>query len=291
MKLFLILSSFLAVLFFYSKEIRATAEETYYKKPNEKSKVQEQDPVEAWLNSLTGMKQEIPLSKVKELIKRGGNPRSVDGEGNTLLHFAAFNGNEPLAEYLLTEIGVDLNAQTTDYGYTPFMFAIRYGSSYQNSLTMAKGFLAKGADPHLTEHEGNNALHYIAMFGDASLAALALQNVGFGGKTRFINKKDGVGAAPLHKAIDNLEVMEWLLKNGAEVNVTDNKLETPLFLAVEEDDGDNDKEIIESVKTLLAHGANPCLKNYRGETPMKIAEENDSTEIASLFFKDFSFCL
>ena len=186
-----------------------------------------------------------------------------------------------MAEYLLTEIGVDINAQT-DYGHTPFMFAVRFGQFHQKNFTMAKDFLAKGADPRLTDHEGNNALHYIAMFGDASLAALALHNVDFSAKSLFINKKDGDGEAPLHKAIDNLEVMRWLLENGAEVNVINNKNETPLFLAVEEDDGDNDWEIIEGVKILLAHGANPELENYRQETPLEIAEENDSTEIASL---------
>ena len=271
MKLFLILSSFLGVLFFYSKEVRAT-----YTKS--------QDPVKVWLNSLTGMHQEIPPSKVKELIERGGNPRSVDGEGNTLLHLAAFNGNKPLAD-LLTEIGVDINAQT-DYGNTPFMFAVRFGQFHRTNLTksptMAQDFLTKGADPRLTDHAGNNAFHYIAMFGDASLAALALHNVDFSAKSLFINKKNGVGEAPLHKAIDNLEVMRWLLENGAEVNIINDRNETPLFLAVEEDDGDNDWEIIEGVTILLAHGANPELENYRQETPLEIAEENDSTEIASL---------
>ena len=87
---------------------------------------------------------------------------------------------------------------------------------------------------------------------------------------------------PLHNACSygHFEVAELLVKNGANVNVTDLWKFTPLHEAAA-------KGKYDIVKLLLQHKADPSKKNRDGHTPLDLVKDNDHYLI-DLLKGDFS---
>ena len=74
-----------------------------------------------------------------------------------------------------------------------------------------------------------------------------------------------------------LEVVKFLIENGADVNVINDFNETPLHLITvpDNDINDDDEEmVLEIVKVLCKNGANVNAKNYQDCSPVDIALQN-----------------
>ncbi|PIO75841.1 ankyrin repeat protein [Teladorsagia circumcincta] len=86
------------------------------------------------------------------------------------------------------------------------------------------------------------------------------------------------GTTALHIATKNGQTaaVEFLLLNGAKINVLDDKLNTPLHLAAA-------KGNTLQVCQLLKRGADKSLKNADGVTPLEIAVEGKHADIVTLF--------
>jgi ankyrin repeat protein len=85
----------------------------------------------------------------------------------------------------------------------------------------------------------------------------------------------------LHHAVrkGHVACVERLLQLKANVNSqANNYLNSPLHLACSNNDP-------ESVRLLLAHGADPSLRNDLDETPFDCAKENDASECLKLLQK------
>lgn len=98
-----------------------------------------------------------------------------------------------------------------------------------------------------------------------------------------VNVKDNTGKTPLHIAVikERYEVVELLLKNGANVNCAYPKYGinyTPLHFAVE-------KGNIEIVNLLLSNGALVDAKTVTSETPLHIATEKGHLAIVETLLK------
>ncbi|XP_031352819.1 uncharacterized protein LOC116177831 isoform X2 [Photinus pyralis] len=93
----------------------------------------------------------------------------------------------------------------------------------------------------------------------------------------YINLRDNSGNTPLHLAVRRgaFQLVESLLRIGADVNCTDYQGNTPLHLAVGRVSAD--KKII--VQMLLAHEASVEVPNKYGETPLIIAIKNSNTDV------------
>jgi len=109
----------------------------------------------------------------------------------------------------------------------------------------------------------------------------------FWGKGKFkptINGPlDKTGRTALHAAAEygHLELAEYLIRNGAEVNHTGHwgaLLKTPLHLAAT-----NGHEDI--VRLLLAHGANPDAKDNHSQNPAQCALDSGHPHIATLILQ------
>ena len=93
---------------------------------------------------------------------------------------------------------------------------------------------------------------------------------------------DDLGRTPLHYAVEgeHYRVAQWLIQQGAMVNAHDEPTigETPLALAVRRD-------YPEMVELLLAHGADPDITGWMGNTARMRAQrrtDEDGKAIAAL---------
>ncbi|MEI0699913.1 ankyrin repeat domain-containing protein [Brachyspira intermedia] len=92
-----------------------------------------------------------------------------------------------------------------------------------------------------------------------------------------INTKDTYGINALMHALifNNLESVEFLLENGADLNSIDYEYQTPLMYAIQK----NNAEI---VKLLISKGANINFKDARNRTALDIAKSKGYDDIAKI---------
>lgn len=93
-------------------------------------------------------------------------------------------------------------------------------------------------------------------------------------RKEIINMTDPLGRSPLHHACntESLDVINFLLDGGAEVNKTMLGENTPLHLACL-------LGHTQIIKALLAHKADPLLKNDAGQTPIELVMESGNEVI------------
>jgi ankyrin repeat protein len=122
--------------------------------------------------------------------------------------------------------------------------------------------LERGSAVDSLDREGRTPLFYAAQDGDHAIAAELLRR----GATA--NAQDRHLKTPLHFAASECrtEVAELLLKSGASVDAQDSNGNTPLSDAVFESMGRG-----QTIKLLLAYGANKSLKNNHGVSPEDLA--------------------
>jgi ankyrin repeat protein len=153
----------------------------------------------------------------------------------TLLHSAAVSGKIKVIE-LFISLGADLEAKieyngssssSSCYnGCTPLMEAV-----FQRNLRVVKLLISKGANVHARNETNESVLHVdvVRETDDEHLELLTflLDN------GALVNAKDDEGSTPLHKAarLRNHKVVNWLIENGADLNIRDNKSRTPLHIA------------------------------------------------------------
>ena len=104
--------------------------------------------------------------------------------------------------------------------------------------------LALGADIDVRNYKGKTALHYAA-------------KAGF------------------------LKVIRLLIEKGATIDALDNSGETALFEAIRSTIKDGEKQRA-AIEALLAKGANPNLKNGKGQTPLQIAKRMRRAEAGKI---------
>ena len=100
-----------------------------------------------------------------------------------------------------------------------------------------------------------------------------------------VNTKNLEGFTPLHDSAykGRVEMVRLLLAKGADANAKDISKNTPLHEAVVANRNDiDDYYYIEIVKLLLSNGAIVNYKNNKGETPLHLASRGNSFEIVKL---------
>ena len=215
----------------------------------------------------------------RALLNGGADPETSTADGFTPLLFAAGNGDMALAETLIAG-GVDVNDTGADDTHV-LPYAIANGQD-----EFARFLLRRGADPN-GSMGGIHALHVAAgnvgtWLGDWS------RRHGHGGRFR------GRNVAPDRR----LALLQALLKRGADVNVRittsamfmsyighptkgafegfscgtgDLRGATPLWVAAYAANGRGGGGALETIRTLLAAGADPHLTTDDGTTPFMVA--------------------
>uniref|UniRef100_A0A8C8GFT2 Poly [ADP-ribose] polymerase n=1 Tax=Oncorhynchus tshawytscha TaxID=74940 RepID=A0A8C8GFT2_ONCTS len=251
------------------------------------------------------------VAVVEYLLHHGADVHAKDKGGLVPLHNACSYGHYEVAE-LLVRHGASVNVADL-WKFTPLHEAAAKGK-----YEICKLLLKHGADPTKKNRDGNMPLDMVKdgdtdiqdlLRGDAALLDAAkkgcLARVQKLCSPENINCRDtqGRNSTPLHLAAgyNNLEVAEYLLEHGADVNAQDKGGLIPLHNAASYGHVDiaallikfntcvnaTDKwaftplhEAAQKGRTqlcalLLAHGADPTMKNQEGQTALDLATADD----------------
>jgi ankyrin repeat protein len=205
------------------------------------------------------------VAMVEKLLKAGADPSVQLASGETALMTAADLGSTEIAK-LLVDHGAQVNAKENQAGQTALMWA-----AAETHPDITKILLDHRADVHARTKSGFTALMFAAQQGDVKSAELLIA------AGANVNDATGDGTTPLLKASATGQeaVLLLLLDKGANANATDVNGYTALHFAAAR------RNRLESVKALLAHGANPNARLVKD--PAK-GNSNSTTIGATPFF-------
>ncbi len=178
------------------------------------------------------------LVAVQTLLREGVDVNSVEPDGGTALHWAAYRDDVPMADALI-RAGADVTAQNR-YGVGPLALAAAHGNAAILEL-----LLDAGADANATVAEGETALMTAARSGRSDAVRTLL---GHGADLNAVESWRGQTALMWAAAEGHTDVVRVLIDHGADVHARSEKAFTALLFGSREGQ-------IDTVKALLDAGA------------------------------------
>ena len=179
---------------------------------------------------------------VKTLLAAGAGVEGANLDGESALMLAIKTGDVPIVQMLINA-GANVNTVEKEHNQTPLMYA---AAAKKNAGEMVRLLLSKGADvkPRSLSYDWPSHIS----------EEPRVQYHPFGGLTALLYaSRDGC-----------YDCVEALIAKGADVNVPTPEGVTPLLIALDNDNND-------IAKLLLDHGANPRLWDWYGRTALYIA--------------------
>ena len=166
------------------------------------------------------------LNKVEEMLINGSDPNQV---GDDVFHLrpiheailATDEGGPFEMITLLMKYGANINSKKPELErVTPLLIAL-----FNDLLDVAKFLLDSGADPSISDSEGNSALHWCVDNNNLGFAKKLLAK----GAKRTIDRCSAIeGRSALGMAVHrlNVDMVKLLLEAGADTNLMDYNFDT-----------------------------------------------------------------
>ena len=204
----------------------------------------------------------------------------------TPLHSASLYGRPDITRVLLNH-GATTNSKD-NFGRTPLhLVAEGEYNSEQDRICVVQLLLKRGADADALDYADRTPLHLATYSLKVELVRVLLDS------NATTNSKNYRGRTPLHLAAEGghyhsrdkeVLVAQLLLGRGADVDVPDDHIQTPLHLA-------SYLGRIEMVLVLLNAGAKANAKDDLGQTPLHLVSrgpycsQGDGVDVAQLLLK------
>ena len=242
------------------------------------------------------------LKSAQTLIDLGADIEAPSANGSTPLRLAAGRGSALVTKFLL-EKGANSNTKCNEMK-TPLYDAITRGHQ-----GIAKMLLHHGANVTVPAVDGETPIHHAIVVGNAEMLRLLVSaNPQALNHTNVIEKepplvtacklqsvplvktlmeikanpnvhgKDHMTPLAVASSLENLEIMEILVKHGAEMTLSFPPYGTPLHIVAIEGK-------VNATRKLLKLGIHPDILDSESTTPLRRAVEHQRTEIASLLLK------
>ncbi len=204
------------------------------------------------------------IQRIQQLIQN--SPDLINDPNQRLLFVAASAGELQVVNFLLDH-GADINLVSG--GDTALNAATAHGNK-----AMVELLLSRGADVNARVTTGGTVLHTAVENGFQAVAETLLQHHA---NVNAPFPPNNGGETPLHLAVIKSypNLVNLLLKYGADVNATNGSGRTPLVHAINHGRPD-------LVQKLLAAGANPNLPSTEGRSPLSYAAEQRNPDIIQL---------
>lgn len=207
------------------------------------------------------------LDICKLLIDRGANVDEADGELNSLLNSACWNGHGDVAK-LLIQRGANLDFENEACS-TPLHACAKKGRTEILRLLVAGNCSLNNPD-----RQGCTALFVATQSANYEVVA-ELIKAGANLDWADVHKR-----TPLMMAADQglVDIACALIAAGANCDLQDSRGQTALLLAAIADH-------VQIVKSLLQHHANPDIPAHKGNTPLLEAVRNYNLDMAQLLLE------
>jgi ankyrin repeat protein len=186
------------------------------------------------------------------------------------LHAAAAAGNVAELERLITE-GADLNARDGN-GRTPLHVA-----AFLKQYDAARLLMRRGADANALERDRYDIVTIAAVANDMPMLKVALAG---GTSARNVTSRYDGTALIAAAHLGHAEIVQELIQAGAPLDHVNNLGWTALMEAVVL--GDGGKRHVETVRVLVAAGANRNLADRQGVTPLAHARNHGYDEMVRI---------
>ena len=206
---------------------------------------------------------------VKMLLSAGANPNVQDNDGDTPLLLAAREGHNNIVKILINE-NADLDIKNNN-GDTALALA-----SYRNHQEIAKLLLETQANPNIQAKDGSTALSFALKNNNKELITLLIKSGAY--KLPILDKMNEMWDSICAQGNEATELVEILIKNGADINFRSSNGNTPLITAA-------NYGHLEIVETLINNGAKLNCQNVVGITALYISTMNKFINIAKVLLE------
>ncbi len=204
---------------------------------------------------------------IQALVKAGANVNAQDKQGQTALLMACFTDGKRDVAKLLLKNGADPNIKSLD-GDLPLQMAI-----LAKDADLLKALLDSGADPNLTFFKGCTALTLALGIGEETSMPIVKVLLKAGAKLELRNSDGETALLAALNANAPLSIVKLLIDEKADVNAqfpTNDTVfpgYTPLMMAIA------DKDAKEVINLLLKAGADVTIKDRKGKTVLDHARK------------------
>ncbi len=193
---------------------------------------------------------------IKKLLKAGADPNLAMAESGWTPLMAAASAARPDLVRLLLEAGANAGAKTRD-GAT----ALAHACALQ-SVEGVKALLTAGADEKVLSEYGRNLYFSVLTVGGIT------------------------EALPINGVPARVVLIKMLHDRGVDVNQADDHGETPFITLVQMSGAySSGEEVLAIARCLVELGANPALKNKKGESALSLAESQGETQLVAILKK------